>query len=116
MVGQLVLERIEKPDDVARKARDPAPVPSSAFHLVGLLHGLGGLSVLLSLEPPLAARLAAPQLIRLRGALQAAGLEGEAAIRSFLEAMINAEDRPKVSAITNPTPLPGTHTDEDETV
>lgn len=64
----------------------------------------------------LAARLAAPQLIRLRGALQAAGLEGEAAIRRFLEAMINAEDRPKVSAITNPTPLPGTHADKDETV
>ena len=51
----------------------------------------------------LADRLAAPQLVRLREALGAAGPDAEAAIRRFLEAMINAEDRPKVSAITNPT-------------
>jgi DNA-binding MarR family transcriptional regulator len=49
----------------------------------------------------LAGRLAAPQMIRLRAALQAAGPDGETAVRRFLEAMINAEDRPKVSAITN---------------
>ena len=49
----------------------------------------------------LAQRLAAPQMVRLRAALQAAGPEGETAVRRFLEAMINAEDRPKVSAITN---------------
>jgi hypothetical protein len=40
-------------------------------------------------------------MVRLRAALQAAGPEGETAVRRFLEAMINAEDRPKVSAITN---------------
>ncbi len=51
----------------------------------------------------LAARLAAPQMVRLRAALEAAGPEGEPAIRRFLETMINAEDRPKVSAITNPS-------------
>lgn len=56
----------------------------------------------------LAARLAAPQMVRLRTALEAAGPEAEPAIRRFLEAMINAEDRPKVSAITNPNP---THAD-----
>lgn len=49
----------------------------------------------------LAQRLAAPQMVRLRAALQAAGPEGETAVRRFLESMINAEDRPKVSAITN---------------
>ncbi|MDJ0514495.1 MAG: MarR family transcriptional regulator [Methyloceanibacter sp.] len=49
----------------------------------------------------LAARLAAPQMVRLRAALETAGPDGETAIRRFLEAMINAEDRPKVSAITN---------------
>ena len=57
----------------------------------------------------LAARLAAPQMVRLRAALETAGPDGETAIRRFLEAMINAEDRPKVSAITNPdsqTPTP----------
>jgi len=32
---------------------------------------------------------------------QAAGPEGETAVRRFLASMINAEDRPKVSAITN---------------
>ena len=52
----------------------------------------------------LAARLAAPQMVRLRAALGAAGPEAEPAIRRFLEAMINAEERPKVSAITNPDP------------
>lgn len=52
----------------------------------------------------LATRLADPQMVRLRAALDAAGPDAEAAIRRFLEAMINAEDRPKVSAITNPAP------------
>ncbi len=47
----------------------------------------------------LAARLAAPQFVRLTQALEAAGPDGEAALRLFLKAMINAEDRPKVSAI-----------------
>lgn len=60
----------------------------------------------------LAKRLAAPQLVRLRAALAAAGPEGETAIRRFLEAMINAEDRPKVSAITNPAVLPADRNDE----
>jgi len=49
----------------------------------------------------LADRLAAPQMVRLRAALEAAGPEAETAIRRFLEAMINAEDRPKVFAKTN---------------
>ena len=47
----------------------------------------------------LAARLAKPQFQRLAEALHAAGPESEAALRCFLEAMINAEDRPKVAAI-----------------
>ena len=52
----------------------------------------------------LAERLAAPQFVRLNEALNAAGPEAETAIRRFLEAMINAEDRPKLPAITNPAP------------
>jgi len=60
----------------------------------------------------LAGRLAAPQLVRLRAALTAAGPEAETAIRRFLEAMINAEDRPKVSAIIDPAELPADRNDE----
>ncbi|MGC2408812.1 MAG: MarR family transcriptional regulator [Methyloceanibacter sp.] len=47
----------------------------------------------------LAKRLAAPQLIRLAEALRAAGPGADAVIRRFLQAMINAEERPKVSSI-----------------
>jgi DNA-binding MarR family transcriptional regulator len=54
----------------------------------------------------LAERLAAPQLVRLAGALNAAGPGVEAAVRHFLEAMINAEDRPKVSSIMAASPRP----------
>jgi DNA-binding MarR family transcriptional regulator len=52
----------------------------------------------------LAKRLAAPQLVRLVEALRAAGPAADAAIRSFLEAMINAEERPKVSSIMSSSP------------
>jgi DNA-binding MarR family transcriptional regulator len=52
----------------------------------------------------LAERLAAPQLVRLAAALEAAGPGGETALRHFLEAMINAEDRPKVSSIMSTSP------------
>jgi DNA-binding MarR family transcriptional regulator len=52
----------------------------------------------------LAKRLAAPQLIRLAEALHAAGPGADAAIRCFLEAMINAEERPKVSSIMSSSP------------
>jgi DNA-binding MarR family transcriptional regulator len=57
----------------------------------------------------LAERLAAPQLVRLAQALDAAGPGAEAALRRFLETMINAEDRPKVSSImaSFPAPLDG---------
>jgi DNA-binding MarR family transcriptional regulator len=54
----------------------------------------------------LAKRLAAPQLVRLVEALRAAGPAADAAIRSFLEAMINAEERPKVSSIMSSSPAP----------
>jgi DNA-binding MarR family transcriptional regulator len=47
----------------------------------------------------LAERLAAPQAVRLAAALKAAGPGAEASVRRFLEAMINAEERPKVSSI-----------------
>lgn len=60
----------------------------------------------------LAGRLAAPQLVRLRAALATAGPEAETAIRRFLEAMINAEDRPRVSAIIDPAALPADRNDE----
>ena len=53
----------------------------------------------------LAERLAAPQLVRLAHALEAAGPGAEAALRRFLEAMINAEDRPKVSSIMAASPV-----------
>jgi DNA-binding MarR family transcriptional regulator len=52
----------------------------------------------------LAERLAAPQLIRLAEALRAAGPGADAAIRRFLDAMINAEERPKVSSIMSSSP------------
>jgi len=52
----------------------------------------------------LAKRLAAPQLIRLAEALHVAGPGADAAIRRFLEAMINAEERPKVSSIMSSSP------------
>ncbi len=52
----------------------------------------------------LAERLAAPQLVRLAEALRAAGPGADAAIRRFLEAMINAEERPKVSSIMAASP------------
>ncbi|MGI8852089.1 MAG: MarR family winged helix-turn-helix transcriptional regulator [Methyloceanibacter sp.] len=52
----------------------------------------------------LAERLAAPQLVRLAAALKAAGPGAEAAVRYFLEAMINAEDRPQVSSIMASSP------------
>ena len=49
-------------------------------------------------------RLAAPQLVRLSDALVAAGPNAEAQVRRFLEAMINAEERPKVSSIMSSEP------------
>jgi DNA-binding MarR family transcriptional regulator len=52
----------------------------------------------------LAERLAAPQFVRLASALEAAGPGAEAPLRRFLEAMINAEDRPKVSSIMSTMP------------
>jgi DNA-binding MarR family transcriptional regulator len=54
----------------------------------------------------LAERLAAPQLVRLTEALNAAGPGAEAAVRRFLEAMVNAEERPKVSSIMAASPVP----------
>lgn len=47
----------------------------------------------------LAMRLAAPQLIRLADAVKAAGPNAGGVVRRFLQAMINAEERPKVSSI-----------------
>ena len=52
----------------------------------------------------LAERLAAPQLVRLASALSAAGPGAEATLRRFLEAMVNAEERPKVSSIMAASP------------
>ena len=52
----------------------------------------------------LAGRLAAPQLVRLADALRAAGPGAEASLRRFLQAMINAEERPKVSSIMAASP------------
>ncbi|MCK5497377.1 MAG: MarR family transcriptional regulator [Hyphomicrobiaceae bacterium] len=52
----------------------------------------------------LAERLAAPQLVRLSHALKAAGPDAETILRQFLEAMINAEDRPQVSSIMAASP------------
>jgi DNA-binding MarR family transcriptional regulator len=54
----------------------------------------------------LAERLAAPQSVRLASALKAAGPGAEATLRRFLEAMVNAEERPKVSTIMAATPVP----------
>ena len=51
-------------------------------------------------------RLAAPQLVRLSDALVAAGPNAESQVRRFLEAMINAEERPKVSSIMSSSPSP----------
>jgi DNA-binding MarR family transcriptional regulator len=47
----------------------------------------------------LAKRLAAPQLVRLAEAVTAAGPGAPMMVRHFLQAMINAEERPKVSSI-----------------
>jgi DNA-binding MarR family transcriptional regulator len=54
----------------------------------------------------LAERLAAPQLVRLSEALKTAGPGAEATVRRFLEAMVNAEERPKVSSIMSASPVP----------
>lgn len=54
----------------------------------------------------LAERLAAPQSVRLFEALTAAGPGAEAVLRRFLEAMVNAEERPKVSSIMAASPGP----------
>lgn len=54
----------------------------------------------------LAERLAAPQLVRLAEALAAAGPGSEAMLRRFLQAMINVEERPKVSSIMASAPVP----------
>lgn len=62
----------------------------------------------------LAERLAAPQLVRLTGALSTAGPDAEAALRRFLEAMINAEDRPKVSSIMSTKPAETSRGDKGE--
>jgi DNA-binding MarR family transcriptional regulator len=47
----------------------------------------------------LAKRLAAPQLVRLAQALRNAGPGADAMVQRFLQAMINAEELPKVSSI-----------------
>ena len=54
----------------------------------------------------LAERLAAPQSVRLSEALKAAGPGAEAILRRFLESMVNAEERPKVSSIMAVSPVP----------
>ena len=54
----------------------------------------------------LAERLAAPQSVRLSEALKAAGPGAEAILRRFLESMVNAEERPKVSSIMAASPVP----------
>jgi DNA-binding MarR family transcriptional regulator len=54
----------------------------------------------------LAERLAAPQSVRLAEALKAAGPGTEAHLRRFLQAMVNAEERPKVSSIMASSPAP----------
>jgi DNA-binding MarR family transcriptional regulator len=51
-------------------------------------------------------RLGAPQLVRLAEALKAAGPGADIVLRRFLEAMINAEERPKVSSIMASSPSP----------
>ena len=54
----------------------------------------------------LAERLAAPQSVRLAEALKEAGPGAEAVLRRFLESMVNAEERPKVSSIMAASPVP----------
>jgi DNA-binding MarR family transcriptional regulator len=54
----------------------------------------------------LAERLAAPQSVRLAAAIKQAGPGAEAVLRRFLEAMVNAEERPKVSSIMAASPVP----------
>ena len=54
----------------------------------------------------LAERLAAPQSVRLAEALKTAGPGAEALLRRFLQAMVNAEERPKVSSIMAASPAP----------
>jgi DNA-binding MarR family transcriptional regulator len=54
----------------------------------------------------LAERLAAPQSVRLAEALKEAGPGAEAVLRRFLESMVNAEERPKVSTIMASSPVP----------
>jgi DNA-binding MarR family transcriptional regulator len=54
----------------------------------------------------LAKRLAAPQLVRLAEALKAASPGADVIVRRFLQAMINAEERPKVSSIMSSSPAP----------
>jgi len=54
----------------------------------------------------LAERLAAPQSVRLAEAIKEAGPGAEAVLRRFLEAMVNAEERPKVSSIMAASPVP----------
>jgi DNA-binding MarR family transcriptional regulator len=54
----------------------------------------------------LAERLAAPQSVRLAEALKEAGPGAEAVLRRFLESMVNAEERPKVSTIMAASPVP----------
>jgi DNA-binding MarR family transcriptional regulator len=54
----------------------------------------------------LAERLAAPQLVRLSEALKTAGPGAEVTVRRFLESMVNAEERPKVSSIMSASPVP----------
>jgi DNA-binding MarR family transcriptional regulator len=54
----------------------------------------------------LAERLAAPQLVRLAESLIAAGPGADAQVRRFLQAMVNAEERPRVSSIMSSTPVP----------
>lgn len=51
-------------------------------------------------------RLAAPQLVRLAEALKTAGPGADVVVRRFLQAMINAEELPKVSSIMSSSPSP----------
>ena len=51
-------------------------------------------------------RLAALQSVRLAAALKAAGPGAEAVLRRFLESMVNAEERPRVSLIMAASPVP----------
>ena len=51
-------------------------------------------------------RLAAPQLVRLAEALKAAGPAADVVVHHFLQAMINAEEWPKVFSIMSSLPAP----------